>query len=809
MRQVRCGPSCARADEHESNQDMSEATSLDTLSLQKFAIGQPVPRAEDQRLVRGQGQYTDDVNLPGQAYAVVVKSTVAHGIIEAIDTAAARAMPGVLAIYTGAGLAKSAYGGFTSRMPLKSRDGSALRAPERPALTSDKVRFVGDPIAFVVAETLDQASAAAEAVVVEIAPLDAVVDPRQAGDAGMPNIWTEAPDNLALDYLYGEPAKVEAAFAAAAHVTHMRLHNKRLVVAAMEPRACVASFDKGSGRFTLYASTQGVLGSKAAAAGLMKVAPDKMRFVAVNVGGSFGMKAAIFPEYVCAMHAARDLGRGVKWTDSRSESFTSDHQGRAQDFDASLALDKDGRILALRLAGFADLGAYLTNFGPLMPTTNVMKHVTSLYKTPLIEVGTRCVFTNTVPVTAYRGAGRPEGNYYMERLIETAAREMGIDSAEIRRRNHIQPSDMPYKAASGSVYDCGDFPAILERALAAADWTGFPARAKQSAARGKLRGRGIGQFVETTAPVMKELGSIRFNADGTVVLRSGTHDQGQGHSTTFAQVVSDRLGIPFHLIRLMQTDSDELPAGGGTGGSKSLMASGTALVEAGIRVIDKAKEAAAHILEASPADIRFEKGRLSIVGTDRGIALLDLARQVKTHAALPAGFERSLDVDYVHDAAPATYPNGCHIAEVEIDPDTGIVEVARYTTVGDFGTLVNPLIVEGQLRGGVVQGLGQCLMEATRYDEDGQILSGSFMDYALPRAADAPSMSFLSLPVPTKNNPLGVKGCGEAGVAGSVTSIMNAIVDALFHLGIKHIEMPATPEVVWRAIREANGTGKA
>ena len=782
---------------------MSDRSNLEALSLQRFAVGQPVRRAEDQKLVRGQGAYTDDVNLERQAYGVVVKSTVAHGIIAGVDTVEALAMPGVLAIYTGADIAKAGYGGLTSRLPLKSRDGSSMKMPERPVLTGDKVRFVGDPIAFVVAESASQAEAAAEAVMVDIEPLAAVVDPRAAQSPGMPEIWAEAPGNIALDYHYGDADKVAAAFASAAHVTRMRLENKRLVVGAMEPRACVADFDKASGRFTLYAATQGVLGSKAAAAGLMKVPPDKIRFVATHVGGSFGMKGAVFPEYVCAMHAARALGRPVKWTDTRSEGFTSDHQGRAQDFDAWLALDKDGHILALRLDGWADMGAYLTNFGPLMPTVNVLKHVASLYRNPLVEVVTRCVFTNTVPITAYRGAGRPEGNYYMERLIETAAREMGIDPAEIRRRNHIRPSEMPYKAASGSVYDCGDFPAILDAALADSDWAGFPKRASESKARGKLRGRGIGQFIETTAPVMKELGSIRFDEDGHVTLRTGTHDHGQGHWTTFAQIVSERLGVPFDKIRIMQTDSDELPAGGGTGGSKSIMSSGTALVEAGVRVIEKAKQAASHVLEASPGDITFEAGRLSIVGTDRGISLMELAARIATMPGLPADAPRSLDVDYIHEAAPATFPNGCHVAEAEIDPDTGMIEVARYTMVGDFGTLINPMIVEGQLRGGVVQALGQCLMEVVRYDEEGQLLSGSFMDYAMPRAADSPVMGFVSLPVPTKTNPLGVKGCGEAGVAGGVTSIMNAIADAVAHLGITHIEMPATPEVVWRAIRAA------
>jgi carbon-monoxide dehydrogenase large subunit len=781
---------------------MSDRTDLDALAIQKFAIGQPVPRLEDQRLVRGQGQYTDDVSLPGQAHGVVVKSTVAHGIIKGIDTGAARALPGVLAIYTGADFAKAGYGGFTSRMPLKSRDGSPLKAPERPALTADKVRFVGDPIAFVVAEMAEQAEAGAEAVVVDIEPLPAVVDPRTAADAGT-DVWAEAPGNMALDWLYGEPDKVAAAFAAAAHVTRLRLENKRLVVAAMEPRACVAAYEAATGCFTLYAPTQGVLGSRTSAASLMKVGPDKMRFVAVNVGGSFGMKASVFPEYVCALHAARELNRPVKWTDTRSEGFTSDHHGRAQDFDAALALDKDGRILALQLDGWADMGAYLTNFGPHMPTVNVLKHAMSLYRTPLVEMRTRCIFTNTVPVTAYRGAGRPEGNYYIERLIDTAAREMGRDPAQLRRINHITPDQMPFKSASGSVYDCGDFPAMLERALAEADWNGFAGRAADSKARGKLRGRGIGQFLEMTAPVQKELGSIRFEADGTVTLRSGTHDHGQGHWTAFAQVVATKLGIPLELLKLIQTDSDQLPGGAGTGGSKSMMASGTAFAEASARVIEKAKLAASYVLEASADDIRFEGGRLSIVGTDRGLPLIELATRLRTTMSLPADCPTSLDVDYVHDAAPATYPNGCHVAEVEIDPDTGIIEVVRYTMTGDFGTIVNPLIVEGQLRGGVVQGIGQCLMEMVRYDADGQLLSGSFMDYAMPRAADAPSMSFTSLPVPTRTNPLGVKGCGEAGTSGALPAIMNAVNDALRPLGVPHLDMPATPERVWRAIRAA------
>ena len=773
----------------------------DSLAMTKFAVGQPVPRLEDVTLVKGAGRYTSDVDLPGQVFAAFVKSQVAHGTITSIDATAAHAMPGVLAVYTSADLARAGIVGIPCRLPLKSQDGSAIKVADRPALAVDKVRFVGDPIACVIAATADQAQDAAEAVEVDIDQLDAVVDPRDAVAPGAPQLYVDAPGNVSLDYLYGDRPKVTEAFAQAAHVTKMRLQNVRLVVNAMEPRSVVADYDGAAGKFTLYAPTQGVLGSKATAAAVMKVAPDKMRFIAVNVGGSFGMKGAIFPEYVCAMHGARELGRPVKWTDARSEAFTSDHHGRAQDFDAEMALDGQGHILAIRLDGFGDMGAYLTAMGPLFSTFNVVKHTTSLYRTPLIEVRTRCVFTNTVPITAYRGAGRPEGLYYMERLIETAAREMGIDPIEMRRRNHITPDQMPFKAASGSLYDCGNFPALLDKAIAESDWTGFAKRATESTARGKLRGRGIGQFLEVTAPVQKELGAIHFEADGTVTVLTGTHDHGQGHWTSFAQIVAERLGVPFEAIRVMQTDSDRLSAGGGTGGSKSLMSSGTALVEASTRVIDKARRAAAHLLEASAGDLEFKAGRVRIVGTDRSLSLLDIARSISTSTTLPADCPRSLDIDYVHEAAPATYPNGCHVAEVEVDPDTGFIAIERYTMVGDFGTMVNPLIVRGQLQGGVVQGLGQCLMERAHYTEDGQLASGSFMDYAMPRAADAPTMAFSSLAVPTASNPLGAKGCGEAGVAGALTSIMNAIVDALSPCGVRHIEMPATPETVWRAIQ--------
>jgi carbon-monoxide dehydrogenase large subunit len=779
------------------------------LATLKFGVGQPVLRNEDPALVQGRGRYTDDINAPGQVYMAMVRSSVAHGHIRSVDVSAAREMPGVLAIYTGADLEAKGYGAYPFRVALNNRDGSPLVKPKRYALATKKVTFVGDSIACVIAQTAAQAQDAAEAVMVDIEALPAVVDMRDAIKPDAPQILDDVPGNLALDYHFGDTAAVEKAFAEAAHVTKLRLVDQRIVINAMEPRACLAEYDPASERFTLHAPTQGVTGSQAGAAEMMKISPDKVRFVSINVGGSFGLKGSMFPEYICAMHAARELKKPIKWTDKRSESFLSDHHGRAQEFDCELALDKAGHFLAIRCNGFGDLGAYMTQIGPLFSSFNIVKHVNGPYRTPLIEVNTKCVITNTVPITAYRGAGRPEGNYYLERLIDKAAREMGIDSIELRRRNHVQPDQLPYKGPSGSVYDSGNFPAILDRALELADQKGFAARKAESAKRGKLRGFGIGQFLEVTAPVAGELGKITFEDDGTVTIATGSHDHGQGHWTTFAQVLSTQLGIPFEKIRLMQTDSDQLRMGTGTGGSKSLMCSGTAIVEASDLVIEKGKQIASHVLEAAVGDISFDEGRFAIAGTDRSISIMELAQKLRSGLKLPADVPTSLDVDHTSSAKPATYPNGCHVCEVEVDPETGVTEITRYSMVGDFGTVVNPIIVRGQVIGGVVQGIGQCLMENTIYTEDGQLATGSFMDYAMPRADDAPSFvqEFMSFPATT--NPLGVKGCGEAGCAGSMTSIMNAIVDALAPLGVTHIDMPATPLAVWSAIREAKGKAAA
>jgi carbon-monoxide dehydrogenase large subunit len=773
-----------------------------SLALMKFGIGQPVPRTEDPVLVRGRGCYTDDLKLAGEAYAVMVRSRIAHGIIKRIDTSAARQMPGVLGAYTGADLAE--YGTLKCIVPFKNRDGTPMRMPPRPALPTDKVRFVGDPVAFVVAETPLQAKDAAEAVEIDIEPLPAVTTPKAAAATDAPLLHEEAPGNIALDYHYGDADAVAAAFAKAAHITRVKLINSRVVVNAMEPRAALATYDATSGRYTLHVPTQGVFGMRGNIAEILKVEPKQVRILTGHVGGSFGMKAAPFPEYVCVLHAARMLGRPVKWTDERSGSFVSDSHGRDHEVSAELALDADGSFLAVRLTSLANFGAFLSQVAPMPSTLNAVRNVQSLYRTPLLEVSTKCVFTNTTHVSAYRGAGRPEGNYYMERLIDVAADEMEIDRIELRRRNQIKPRELPRKMASGSIYDSGDFPAVLKHALDVAEVKEFPRRKRESRKRGKLRGLGIGSYLECTAPPSKEMGGIRFEQDGTVTIITGTLDYGQGHAAPFAQVLSEKLGIPFERIRLLQGDSDELLAGGGTGGSKSIMHSGTAIVEAAGKVIEQGKQIASHVLEAAVSDIEFAQGRFVIAGTDRSVGIMELAEKLRSGINLPEGTPSTLDVRHVSEGpGGATFPNGCHICEVELDPDTGIIEVVKYASVNDFGTVINPTIVEGQLHGGVIQGVGQAVMEMTAYDEDGQLLTGSFMDYALPRAADSPQVVVVHHPVPATTNVLGVKGCGEAGCAGSLTSVMNAIADALSEFGIRHLDMPATPYRVWRAIQEA------
>ena len=771
------------------------------LALTQFGIGQPVPRSEDPTLVRGLGRYTDDLQLPRQVYAAIVRSPHAHGIIRSIDTEDARAMPGVLAIYTAEDLKD--YGPLKCGLPLKGRDGSPIRQVPRPALAADRVRWVGDPVACVIAETAWQAKDAAETVSLDIEPLPAVTAASEADHASAAQLYDDVPGNLILDYHYGDAAKTAEAFAKAAHVETLSIRNTRLIVSAMEPRAAIAEYDGGPGAWTLHCESQGVFGMRGQIMSVLGVGADKVRVLTGQVGGSFGMKASIYPEYICLLHAARALGRPVKWTDDRSGSFVSDSHGRDHEMKGELALDADGNFLALRMTGYGNMGGYLANVGPMPATINTVKNVASVYRTPLIEVSSRLLYTNTTPVSAYRGAGRPEGNYYMERLIDNAARAMGIDRIELRRRNMIRPRDLPYHNASDMNYDSGDFPAVLKHAVDFADLKGFAKRKRESRKAGLLRGLGVGCYLEVTAPANKEMGGIRFEADGTVTIITGTLDYGQGHATPFAQVLTERLGVPFDRIRLLQGDSNEMLAGGGTGGSRSITASGQAIVEAADLVIEKGRAIAAHVLEASAEDVEFRNGRFVVAGTDHGIGIVELAARLRSGLTLPAGMPSELDVSHVSNGPPSAFPNGCHVAEVEIDPQTGRVAVVRYSAVNDFGIVVNPLLVEGQTHGGVMQGIGQALMENVSYDSEGQLLTGSYMDYALPRAKHAPAYAVVSHPVPARTNPLGTKGCGEAGCAGGLTSVMNAVVDALADQGITHIDMPASPARVWAALQQS------
>jgi aerobic carbon-monoxide dehydrogenase large subunit len=778
----------------------SPSSRENAIALQKYGVGQPVRRKEDDTLVRGHGKYTDDFSLPGQAYAWIVRSSHAHGVIKRIDTSSAKSMPGVLGVWTGADLAAANYAPFSCGLPLKSRDGSPLLQTNRPALVTDKVRYVGDPVAFVVAETVAQARDAAEAVEVDIEPLPAVTDAAEAAKPGAPQLYDHIPNNVALDYHYGDSARIDAAFASAAHVTKLDMVNTRVAVVSMEPRVALGAYDKKSERYTIHVPTQGVSGNKATLAKILNVPPDKVRLVTANVGGSFGMKNISYPEYTCILHAAKVLGRPVKWTDERSTSFLSDSHGRAQLIHGELALDADGKFLAVRLSGYGNLGAYITGVAPGPLSLNTGKNLASVYRTPLLSVDIKTVLTNTTLMGAYRGAGRPEANYYMERLIDRAADEMGINRLTLRKRNFIKPSQLPFAAASGVTYDSGDFQGVFEKALEISDHANFAKRKKESRKQGKLRGIAIGSYLEVTAPPSGELGKITFDPDGSVKLTTGTLDYGQGHATPFAQVLSAQLGVPYEKIRLEQNDSDLVRFGNGTGGSRSITATGVAIVEASALVIAKGKQAAAHMMEAAESDIEFANGRFTIAGTDRSIDVMELARRMR-EGKMPEGVPSSLDVDHNTKDIPSTFPNGCHVAEVEIDPDTGVVRIVRYTGVNDFGTIVNPMIVAGQLHGGVAQGIGQALMEEVSYDASGQPITGSFMDYAMPRAEDIPSMAVGDHPSPAKSNPLGTKGCGEAGCAGSLATVTNAVLDALSEYGVIEIDMPLTPERIWRAIR--------
>ncbi|MBN9563681.1 MAG: xanthine dehydrogenase family protein molybdopterin-binding subunit [Alphaproteobacteria bacterium] len=771
--------------------------------MSKFGIAQPVRRVEDPRLLKGNGRYTDDIAPPGMLCGVVLRSPHAAARITGIDIAAAKSVPGVAAIYTSADLKADGIGGLPCAVPVKSRDGSDRADPPHPALADGAVHHVGDPVAFIVAETDDAARDAAELIDVQYDVLPSVTDLPTATDPGQPLVWDNVPNNIAFDWEIGDKARTDALFAQAARTVSLTVVNNRIVVSSMEPRVALAEYDAGEARWTLYANTQGGWLIKNLMAPLFGAEPDKFRVITPDVGGGFGMKLFLYAEHVLTCYAARKLGRPVKWTSERSEAFLCDTQGRDNVTLGELAVDKDGKFLALRTRNLANMGGYLSNFGPYIPTYAGTSVLASVYGFQQVYANVIGVFTNTVPVDAYRGAGRPEANYLVERLVDAAARELGIDRVELRRRNMVPPSAMPHSTPVGKTYDSGDFVRVLDAALAKMDWNGFAGRRAEATRRGKRRGIGLSYYLEATGGDPTERAEIRFADDGFVDVYVGTQSTGQGHETAYVQLTADRLGIDGDKVRIRQGDTDTIPVGGGTGGARSLYSEGQAILVTAASVIEKGKRAASEALEAAVADIAFDAGRFSIVGTDRGIDILALAATQRQKAG--AGQQATtLDAAEIANIDNHTFPNGCHMAEVEVDPDTGHIELVRYVVCDDVGKAVNPMIVRGQVHGGVTQGFGQAVLERTAYDpSSGQLLSGSWMDYALPRAGDLPDIEVEFIEVPCTTNPLGVKGAGEAGAVGSPPAVMNAIVDALSEAGVKQLDMPATPERVWRALAAA------
>ncbi|MFI5023032.1 MAG: xanthine dehydrogenase family protein molybdopterin-binding subunit [Alphaproteobacteria bacterium] len=774
----------------------------------KFAFGQSIRRREDARLLTGDGRYADDINLPQQSYAYILRSPHAHARIRGISTGKAKAMPGVLAVFTGADLARDGIGTIPLLTPTTNRDGSIAPAPPYPCLAQDRARYVGDAVALVVGETLAAARDAAEEIEVDYSALPAWSKTAVA-DAGHPaRIWDEVPGNLCFDWEIGDRGAAEKALAAAPHRVKLTLVNNRLVPNPMEPRAALGAYERGEERYVLYTSSQGShFVRELLAKNVFKVPENRIRVVTPDVGGGFGAKIFLYREHALVLYAARKLGRPVKWTGERSDCFLADTHGRDNVSEAELGLDRDGRFLAMRVATVANLGAYLSNFSTFIPTLCGTQLLVGVYVMPAIHVSVKGVFTNTAPVDAYRGAGRPEAAYVIERMVDHAARKLGIPPDELRRRNFIAPAKMPYATTLGLTYDSGDFARNMEDALKLADAAGFPARKAAAMKAGKRRGLGFSTYIEQCGGGPNEAAEVRFDPSGSLTLLVGTQASGQGHQTAYAQILAEALGVPFEEIRVVQGDSDQVAFGRGTGGSRSLPVGGAAVDLAAKRVIERGKPIAAHLLEASAADIEFRDGRYRIAGTDRSVAIAQVAEAAFDPLRLPPEIEPGFGAT-AHFTPPAsTFPNGCHLCELEVDPETGTARILRYLVVDDVGVVLNPLLLDGQIHGGVVQGIGQALLEACVYDaESGQLVTGSLMDYCMPRADDVPAIESRYNIVPCRSNPLGVKGAGEAGAIGAPPAVINALVDALAEYGIEHIDMPATPERIWKAITESGGT---
>ncbi len=775
--------------------------------MNKFGIGQPVSRLEDPRFITGRGRFVDDIDLPRQCYGAVVMSPHAHARIKRVDTAKAKAAAGVLAVLTGADVEADKLGGFSPVMPEDMGGPKGYRTL-RSILAIGKVRSVGERVAFVVAETLQQARDAAELIQIDYEPLPAVITVEDAVKPGAPAVWDEAPDNVAVGLMMGSKEATDAAFANAKHVITLKLNNSRVSANTIEPRAAIGQYHPDSDSYTLYSTSQNPHGTRSHVAGnVLKIPENKLRVISPDVGGGFGMKNGNYPEDALVAWASRRCGgRPVKWTSTRSEAFLGDAHGRDQVVTGELALAENGKILGLRVNALHAMGSHLFDAAIVVPLF-ALKLAPGVYNIPAVHAVARAVLTNTAPMTPYRGAGRPEATYLIEQLLDRAALVVGVDAVEIRRRNFIPAAAMPHKIPTGATYDSGDFVHVMDECLKLADWNGFRKRAAESKKHGKLRGRGIGYFLEEAA-VFNDRMVLRFDPSGTLTIVAGTHSHGQGHHTTYAQMVSEWLGVPFASVRFVQGDTQEVPIGRGTYGSRSMHVGGNALKRAADAIIEKAKPMAAMMMEAAAGDIEFKDGSFRIVGTDRSLPLTEVAKAFYRPVFLPPQFDVGLEASGTFAAEPPNYPNGCHVCEVEIDPETGAVSLARYAAVDDVGRVMNRLLCEGQIHGGVAQGVGQALMESIVFDAEGQLVTGSFQDYAMPRAEDFPDLVSELTEVPAKTNPLGVKGAGEAGATGAPPAVISAILDALRPLGIDYIDMPATPSRVWAAIN-ARGATKA
>jgi aerobic carbon-monoxide dehydrogenase large subunit len=779
-------------------------------------IGASVRRKEDRRFLSGRGNYTDDINRPGQLYAYILRADRPHARLGHVDTAAAARAPGVVAVFTGADMQAESIGGLPCGWQIHNKDGTPMAEPPHPVLAVGKVRHVGDPVAVVIAETRQQAKDAAEQIVVEYEDLPAVAGLREAVAPGAPLVHDDVPGNICYDWHLGDKALVDQAFAKAAKVVKLDLTNNRLVPNAMEPRAAIGEYDTSSGDYTLYTTSQNphvirlLMG-----AFVLHIPENHLRVVAPDVGGGFGSKIYHYAEEAIVTWAAAKVRRPVKWTAERTESFMSDAHGRDHVTTAEMALDAQGTFLALRVHTLANMGAYLSTFATSVPTYLYATLLAGVYKTPAIYAEVKAVFTNTVAVDAYRGAGRPEATFLLERLVDVIAYDTGLDRVELRRRNFIPPDAFPYQTPVALQYDSGDYAKTLDAAMQAADVAGFEARRKAAAARGKLRGLGYSTYVEACgiAPssVVGSLGAraglyecanIRVHPTGSVTVFTGSHSHGQGHETTFAQLVHEQLGVPFDQVEVVHGDTGKIPFGMGTYGSRSLAVGGSAMVKAMDKIIAKGRKIAAHMLEAAVDDVEFKDGKFTVTGTDRSKAFAEISLAAYVPHNYPIEeVEPGLEETAFYDPKNFTYPGGCHICEVEIDAETGVPEVVNFVAVDDLGRVINPMIVEGQVQGGVAQGIGQALLENAAYDGSGQLVTGSYMDYTMPRADNVPNITVGTETTLCTHNPLGVKGCGEVGAIGSPPAVINAVVDALRDYGVRHIDMPATPQKLWSIIQ--------